>query len=716
MKLLIRMVVAVCFIAALGLVLLAVVLPRIVQSEMVRARIQSAARSALGRDVQYASLDVGLFPPSLLVEAPRVVQDAREAAPPLAAERVALRIALLPLLARTVVIDSLVIDGAALRLVRTAQGIELPFPAAAAAGEAKQPTRDASAAAEATTGADAVRLAVREVTLRDGSVVVEDRVVRPSITWELRDIDAAARGESLERPVALDASFALASGGTVEARGSATLGGDLDLTIEIAAIPLRPFAPYLNGSDSLDGLLAGSISLEGPAASPSALSAALSVRDARFELGDLGFSGAITARAEIADPVARATGSFALDAGAAELHYGGSFTKPVGTPATVTGKIVTDAAGALGIDDVVLRVGDLEASGSARAGPPLSVELRTQSLELRGIEALLPGLAALHPSGRVRVESLRFSGEPKALVGTIRLEDLVVSPPNLDPITLRGALIAKGATLDSRDLQLVAAEQSLAAALRVRNLFGALRYELDLAMDAADANALTTALARKPDMLYGPLALHGALRGSVESGRSPLETLGGELRTEILNGRLVGASLLQATFGQLGAFGKLAGLALDAGRLFGGRDLQRFYGDAFDAIEARLRIADGVLHAEPLVLRYPQYSADLTGTIQIVDLAIDLRGTITILETVDAAIASEIGIQGYKPARRAIRLASVRGTLDAPVVQIAGNDAVNFVGIYAGALYGGRLQGILDKEIGSGAGKVLEGILGGDRE
>ena len=47
------------------------------------------------------------------------------------ADYVALRVALAPLLSRTVVVDSLVVEGANLRLVQTADGIDLPTPSAA---------------------------------------------------------------------------------------------------------------------------------------------------------------------------------------------------------------------------------------------------------------------------------------------------------------------------------------------------------------------------------------------------------------------------------------------------------------------------------------------------------------------------------------------------------------------------------------------------------
>ena len=109
--------------AALGA--LAIALPRYVRSDAVRAKLEAAAEQGLGREVGYADLDVGLFPPSLVVVGLFVAGPTPQAPPALEAEEVALRLALAPLLARTVVIDSLVARGAKLRLVRSAEGVEV---------------------------------------------------------------------------------------------------------------------------------------------------------------------------------------------------------------------------------------------------------------------------------------------------------------------------------------------------------------------------------------------------------------------------------------------------------------------------------------------------------------------------------------------------------------------------------------------------------------
>ena len=679
-----------------------------------RARIESAARSALGREIAYRELDVALLPPSLLVEEPRLAGEGPDEAALLEAERIALRVALLPLLARTVVVDSLVVDAATVRLVRTAGGVALPRPA--------EPSDAAPAPESAAAGGGAsVSLAIRAFELRDAALVLEDRAVDPPVTWALRDLDVTARGKALDRPVEIEASAELGSGGAAALRGTATLAGELDLELALDALALGPLRPYVGAGGALDGLLAGTVRVRGPAASPERISADLAIRDAHFALGDMAVAGAVEARADLADALGAPGGSFDLDASDAEIRYGGAFTKPARVPATLSGRVVTDERGGLGIDDVKLRIRDTEASGRVRLGPPLSVEIDSASAELDGAESLIEALAAAPPRGRVRAEKLHFVSEPPALVGVIHFDDLAVTPRNLHtPITVRGALVAEGVELRSRDLSLVAGGQPLAVDLRLLDLFGEPRYEIEAAADAADTNALVTAFASKPDTLYGPLSLRGSFRGVVDPERPFLDALAGSVQFDIAKGRLVGISLLQATFAKLGALGGLGALAIQAGQLFGGDHVEEYYTDEFERIYGRLHVNGPVALAEPLSLLYSGYGADLTGTLHLTDLSLDMVGRLTLFEEIDARIAAEVGAEGYEPSRRSIPLAAVGGTLDAPEVQLAGNSGLQFATGYAKSLYSGKLKGVLDEQLGQGAGQAiggaLEGILGGDRQ
>ena len=262
MKLLLRLGIAIVVLAILALVLLAVLRPRLAKSEAVRARIQSATLGALGRELVYRELDVALLPPSLLVEHPQLAGAGPGEAALVEAERVALHIALLPLLARTVVVDSLVVEGAVVRLLRTVDGVALPLPAEPPAA-APAPE---SAAVEG--GGAPVSLAIRALELRDAEVVFEDRAVDPPVTWELHDIDVTARGEALDRPIEIDASLKLGSGGAAVVRGTATLAGELDLEVVLDALALGPLRSYVGADGVLDGLLAGTVRVQGPAASP----------------------------------------------------------------------------------------------------------------------------------------------------------------------------------------------------------------------------------------------------------------------------------------------------------------------------------------------------------------------------------------------------------------------------------------------------------------
>jgi len=179
---------SVAVLAALLLGAAAWFLPGILASDAARARIESEAQATLGRALRYEKLEFGLLPPSLRVVAPAIAGATPEEPPFAEARRVSLRVALLPLLARQLLVDGLVVEGATLRLRRSAAGFELPGtadkpPKASEAGSTQsKPPEAARSEPQASEGGPPQEwppLAVRKLRLRDATLILEDAAVQP---------------------------------------------------------------------------------------------------------------------------------------------------------------------------------------------------------------------------------------------------------------------------------------------------------------------------------------------------------------------------------------------------------------------------------------------------------------------------------------------------------------------------------------------------------
>jgi uncharacterized protein involved in outer membrane biogenesis len=715
MKLALRLAAGVALLVVGLVVAAALALPRLVESDEVRRRIEAAALGAIGRELRYESLDFGLLPPSLRVMGPRISGATPSEEALLEAEAISLRVALLPLLARAVVIDSLVVEGATVRLVRGAEGLELPEPPRAEPTDSAPSGPDDTSEAEGDDAGLAIDLGVRSVQLRDATLHLTDRSLREPVIWELGELELTAEGRSLSDPVALALQGVLGSGGAVNATGTATTAGVLDLEISLEAVEVSPLAAYVEDDVEMGGALSGDVSLRGPAADLEQLSARLRSSSLRFARGDTSLSGAVELTAEIAGPSRSPSGSFEVDATGAALGLGAGFTKPAGVPARVSGRIAAGSGGGLAIDDVRLVIRNFEAEGRLSSLAPLRLELSAPAFDLEGWDELVPALTDLQPSGRLGIEGLRFVAEPQDLRGAIQLEDVVLHPRGGSALTLRGALLAEGSALRSEGATLEVGGQSSQLALRISDLFTTPRYRVGLVAEEADSNELFTQLLAKPDTLYGPLGLDLELDGALTG--DPIASLRGRIDFGVEKGRLVGVSLLRAVFDRMGSAGSAA---LNLGRAFGGRDLQRFYGDEFQLLRGALRVRDGVAHADDLRLEYQGYAVRLEGTLGLADLALDMSGELGIGEELDAAIARELRVADYTPRQRVVPLTRVRGTLDEPEVRVDSKVAAAFGAAYASDAYAGKLREKAEEKLGPGAGDLLdrglgalEGILGG---
>ena len=355
MRILLRVLGAAALFLVAAVVAAVLILPGVFDSDALRERVGVAAEGALGREVRYGAIGFGLLPPSVVIEEVVVAGETAESPPLLEDGRLELRASLLPLLARTLVVDSLLLRGARLHLVRTDEGIDVPSPEAIGEG----------AATTVPYGTDAgFDLAVAGIGLENVRIVLEDRTVSPAVTWELHGVSVRARGISADEPVELDFELELASGGRISGSGDATLAGVVDLDVKFSEVALEPARPYVDSDSTLAGRLSGTILAVGPAANLESLRVEANLVDGYFALDDMVVVGSVQLVADLQGRAVAPRGTFDIDATDAEVRYGGMFTKPPGDAATVQGKLVEAADGSTGIDDVRFKIRNFKGTAS----------------------------------------------------------------------------------------------------------------------------------------------------------------------------------------------------------------------------------------------------------------------------------------------------------------------------------------------------------------
>ncbi|MEN8181977.1 MAG: AsmA-like C-terminal region-containing protein [Myxococcota bacterium] len=710
MRIALRVGIAVLLVSIVGLGLLALALPRIAASDAVQERIRRAAHDATGAEVGFEALSFGLVPPRLVVTRPEVKEPGR-ADPVARAESVDLELQLLPLFARTVVVDSLVVEGAQVRLVRTEQGLEIPLQSSpSAADPAPAPSGEPGPPASPESGdAAGFQLALVGLELRSAQIVLEDRAVSPAVTWELVDVDVRAKGRSLESPIDIEGKGRLTSGGQLQVQGTADLEGRLDLTLKLDGIALAPASPYA-GFPELGGTVTGRVIVKGPAAALASLDAELFLEEAALAVEDLQLNGRLALQATLAGTEGGLGGPFEIDASDAAVLYGEFFHKPPGNAATVSGRLVPEA-GSFVVEDVHLKVEDFEAKGRLRSGTRSRLQLDAPPFEVAGIAALVPPLASLAPRGRLALEEVSVVTEPLALSGRIPILGLLLSPGAGEPLELRGALEAQGTALRSSELVARVGGQPVRLDLRLTGLGTDPRVRMRANTDQADLPALLRAFGADDEIISGPLTASADLTGPLASEAGLLTAVRGRVQLAVGRGRLRGVSLLRGTVERLGTLGDVA-LAL--GAVQGGRTLQRFYEDEFESITGSFDVAGGKARSHDLQLVYRHYQVDLDGSLGLADTALDFKGQLTIQPEVDAALSGG-GVARDPGREKVIPLAHVGGTLGSPRIELT-REAVLAL---AASPRRGKLESEIDERLGEGSGRevldALEGLFGGGK-
>ena len=643
MRALLRVALALLLAAAAGIGAVAWLLPRWVEGEDFRELLLGAARDATGRDVGYDELSLSFFPLRLVATKMRV-GDA--AAPLVVSERVAMSVALAPLLQRVVQIDSLALDAVTWRIVRGAGGIELPIAKQVASREVAPLVprfQQAAILPLAITGETEVRLAVRSVELHRSRIVWDDRAAEPPLSIEVRDVEGRADGTSATAPVSVSLAGTLASGGTLRIDGTATLAGALDLSATLDALDLTPFAAYFGRDFALGGRVGGTLRARGPAARLEALDAELAIDDAALHAGPVTAQGPIALKAQLHGAIGAPEGDVEIDATRATLSaYGGAFQKAPGAPATATGKLVRDAKGRIGLDDVRLSIKNM----NGRISPqPDGLRLDAAPFDLAGWGELVPALAAVAPEGPIAFEGVRVASAPFSLAGRVALDGVRLRPEGRAPIALRGALVGDGPGFRSDALVATIGGQAVTVALAVHGDGDGIDHRLHLATQDADLRALLEALAGRPDLLEGPATIRADLAGPL--GAAALAQLAGQVDLAVGAGRIPNVSPLRAAIDGLARYDESAQIF---DRAEAEKALAPYLTDRFQSITGSFAIGGGRARTQELVLRYPGYQVELRGSVGLADQRLDLAGRIALGEEILSALAGERRAAGRRRA------------------------------------------------------------------
>lgn len=675
MKWLIRGGVALVALVVLGLIALGVALPGLIERPEVREQIQAAARDATGRELHYDELAVGLLPPRLM--ALKVRLEGGPKTTPIAVERVELEIALLPLLTRTILVDTLVVAGATLELVRTGDGIVLPIePPEPPESAPKKPAEASSESATSeASGSAGLSVAVREVRIERADLTLVDRTVSPPVSWRLEEVDLVARGRLAEElPVAIELTARVGEA-PLRASGEVTLAGALDLEIALADFALGALGPYLPADTTLGG-------------------------SADIEL-------ALAGNAE------NFAGPLALDLTDAEIQQGESFRKPAGERAALTGQVEREGE-VFRLRDGKLALRDVAIDLSAETAPQTRATLAAKPFALEGFGAWLPALAESGARGEIALDQLVVTLDPLGVRGGILL-DGVGAPVGEAQGLLTGRLEGHGNALRGENLDLLLAGQRFRVGLDVEDLAGDPRARVRLDSEAVDAGKLVAGVSGQPSTLEGPLEWESDVRAPLSGSAAPLEAATGRVKLKVSPGRLRGVSLLRSALDALGGAGRAADLLGGDKR----EQLEAYQKDAFETLSGSFDIQGGRARTDDLRLVYSDYQVDLRGVFGLVDQSLDFKGRLTMFEELDRALAE--GATSAQPTRgvkRELPLAAVKGTLDEPRVVIAPEVALQFAAsYYVDRERREKIEQKIDEKLGGGAGKqvidLLDSLLGG---
>ena len=218
----------------------------------------------------------------------------------------------------------------------------------------------------------------------------------------------------------------------------------------------------------------------------------------------------------------------------------------------------------------------------------------------------------------------------------------------------------------------------------------------DLESGTVDVSADTRAAQVDPLLraLTGDSPMAGMLTSRFElAGPPTLPGLAGRGTFEVSDGQLRGVSIMKTVLGEISALPILVARAR-------GVDLSRYEEEEFRRLAGDFRLRGEYARIDNLVLEYRNATVDLAGTVGVPSGELNLKGTLTLSEELDAELAGTAPDSGR---RRVIPITGVRGTVSKPEI-ILDREALSLaLSTYA---TGGKLREKLERSLGTDGADV----------
>ncbi len=645
-------------------------------AEQLREPLQQQASAALGREAKLGAISLALFPlPAVRVSDIRIAGPGPKDPPLAEIAELRLRVAILPLLARKVVLRALEIDGARVHIPFDKSGRPiLPGPAAASAKSG--PSSD-SKAGDPETPAAGLALAVDRIAIDDARVEVGPWLIEnASVSGQLSLDGTGTFRVGLDLP------------GLGELRNAEIeLAGLTGPALEISAqgeffADLAPLRARFGLSQEISGRARGEFELELAGSELRTAKANVDVPDLLVRSGDLVISGPARAHAVLGE-------SYSFDLSDTRVEKTGVFAKPKRTPLSVTG-ILGREPNLSAVREALLKIGkNVIPLGLDLASSPMHVQVRRSAIDLAALRELLP--PDRPPlSGSFHVEALDIQIDPLRITGNAALDQLETKLEH-GPIRVSGPVRGLGKLVALENGSAVIGDQTIAISAS---------YDLESGAIAASYDTANTQLSALLAALSGRSEVDGTLlaNGKLTAASPDIAALAGTGRIDIRPGRIQGFSLAKSL---LGTFAELPGVAASVS----GVDLSRYDDERFERLTADYQIAGGRVSTENLELAYQNMTAFLHGSVGMSDRSLDLAGRVVLTREADAELAG-----ARRAKERVIPIAHITGTLDAPRVELDQKTLAALALAYGG---NDKTREKIDKALGPGAAEAVEGFLGG---